>query len=96
MTTMKRRHTREELRELLGVVEDEHEVVVAPSARRRRPAASPADTAQEHFVVWSAARAEANIAYDDWCAAPGAERYLVYRAAEDRADAAEVALAGAH
>jgi len=44
------------------------------------------------FVLWSAARAEANIAYDDWCADPGREAYLVYRAAEDRADAAEVAL----
>jgi hypothetical protein len=46
----------------------------------------------ELFVLWSAARAEANIAYDDWCAAPGRDAYLVYRAAEDRADAAEVAL----
>ena len=35
----------------------------------------------ELFVLWSAARAEANMAYD-----------AVYRAAEDRADAAEVAL----
>ena len=45
--------------------------------------------ADEVFVLWSAARAEANIAYDDWCACPGAEAYAVYRAAEDRADAAE-------
>jgi hypothetical protein len=44
------------------------------------------------FVLWSAARAEANIAYDDWCAERGRDAYLVYRAAEDRADAAEVAL----
>ena len=48
----------------------------------------------ELFVLWSAARAEANIAYDDWCVDPGREAYLVYRAAEDRADAAEVALSG--
>jgi hypothetical protein len=45
------------------------------------------------FVMWSAARAEANLAYDAWCASPGAEAYAVYRAAEDRADAAESALA---
>jgi hypothetical protein len=45
-------------------------------------------------VLWSAARAEANIAYDAWCAAPGRVAYAVYRAAEDRADAAEVALSG--
>ena len=47
----------------------------------------------EVFVLWSAARAEANIAYDDWCACPGSEAYAVYRAAEDRADAAEAELA---
>jgi hypothetical protein len=48
---------------------------------------------EEAFVLWSAARAEANIAYDDWCASPGADSYVVYRAAEDRADAAEADLA---
>ena len=55
-------------------------------------------TARAHdelFVLWSAARAEANIAYDAWCDAPGRTSYAVYRAAEDRADAAEIALSGA-
>jgi hypothetical protein len=47
------------------------------------------------FTVWSAARAEANLAYSAWCEAPGADAYVVYRAAEDRADAAEHALAAA-
>ena len=47
----------------------------------------------ELFVLWSAARAEANLAYDAWCEAPGSAAYAVYRAAEDRADAAETALA---
>ena len=46
----------------------------------------------ELFVLWSAARAEANIAYDAWCDEPGRSSYAVYRAAEDRADAAEIAL----
>ena len=46
----------------------------------------------ELFVIWSAARAEANMAYDAWCEEPGRMTYAVYRAAEDRADAAEVAL----
>ncbi len=46
----------------------------------------------ELFGLGSAARAEANIAYDAWCAAPGRMTSAVYRAAEDRADAAEVAL----
>ena len=52
--------------------------------------------AQRHdelYTLWSAARAEANLAYEAWCAAPGAESYSIYRAAEDRADAAEQALA---
>jgi hypothetical protein len=48
----------------------------------------------ELFTLWSAARAEANLAYDAWCDAGGCEGYAVYRAAEDRADAAEQALAG--
>ena len=46
----------------------------------------------ELFVLWSAARAEANMAYDAWCDVPGRMTYAVYRAAEDRADAAEMAL----
>ena len=48
---------------------------------------------EEVFVLWSAARAEANLAYDAWCASRGADAYAVYRAAEDRADAAETELA---
>jgi hypothetical protein len=53
---------------------------------------TPAQRYDRLFTVWSAARAEANLAYDAWCAAPGPEGYVVYRAAEDRADAAEHAL----
>jgi hypothetical protein len=47
----------------------------------------------ELFAIWSAARAEANLAYQAWCDVRGAVAYAVYRAAEDRADAAEQALA---
>ena len=53
-------------------------------------------TTQRHdelFTIWSAARAEANLAYSAWCDVPGGDAYTVYRAAEDRADAAEQALA---
>ena len=32
------------------------------------------------------------MAYEAWCDLPGLMTYAVYRAAEDRADAAEVAL----
>ena len=54
---------------------------------------SPSRLRDECFVVWSAARAEANLAYDAWREAPGRMTYAVYRAAEDRADAAEQTLA---
>jgi len=47
----------------------------------------------EAFALWSAARAEANDCYDAWCGSPGTDAYFVYRAAEDRADAAETELA---
>lgn len=47
----------------------------------------------ERFVEWAASRAEANLAYDAWSATPGALAYGAYRAAEDRADAAQDALA---
>jgi hypothetical protein len=47
----------------------------------------------ELFTIWSAARAEANLAYQAWCEVGGPAAYAVYRAAEDRSDAAEHALA---
>jgi hypothetical protein len=56
---------------------------------------TPAREQDERFTVWSAARAEANLAYDAWCRARSREAYAVYRAAEDRADAAEDALLSA-
>lgn len=56
---------------------------------------TPAQVHDELFTVWSAARAEANLAYEAWCDMPGPGAYAVYRAAEDRADAAEQSLATA-
>ena len=47
----------------------------------------------EQFAIWSAARAEANLAYQAWCERGGPAAYAVYRAAEDRSDAAEQELA---
>ena len=44
-------------------------------------------------MVSPRARAEANLAYDAWCASPCSDAYAVYRAAEDRSDAAEIELA---
>jgi hypothetical protein len=58
-----------------------------------RRAMTAAQRHDELFAIWSAARAEANLAYQAWCDARGSVAYAVYRAAEDRADAAEHALA---
>ena len=60
-----------------------------------RRAMTPAQRHDEFFAIWSAARAEANLAYQAWCELPGVDAYVVYRAAEDRADAAEHALVSA-
>jgi hypothetical protein len=43
--------------------------------------------------AWRAAQAETARAYRDWCSAPGADAYAVYRAAQDRADRAQDSLA---
>lgn len=44
-------------------------------------------------MLRSAARAEATVAYPAWCAHHGVDAASVYRAADDRADAAETELA---
>ena len=54
---------------------------------------APALDRDQLFAIWAVARAEANLAYDVWADFPGAETYATYRAAEDRADAAQDALA---
>ena len=75
----------QELRELLERIEDTREIVLRPS---------PGDVSRsgEPLVVWRAARAEANDALEAWRREPGDAAYAVYRAAEDRADAAEASL----
>ena len=75
----------QELRELLERIEDTHEIVL------RTPPDEPSWTA-EPLAVWRAARAEANAALEAWRRDPGERSYAVYRAAEDRADAAEASL----
>lgn len=65
----------------------------ARQARDRSTAERPsvADYAllEELRFVRRAAQAEANMAYEDWGALPCGERYVVFRAAQDRADAAQ-------
>lgn len=79
--------TTRQLRQLLEHVEDTREIVLCDSGR------TEARERDELAAVWSAARAEANLAYTDWREGGGPEAYAVYRAAEDRADSAQAALA---
>jgi hypothetical protein len=72
-----------ELRDLLDQVADTREIVL------RRPRSCAA------YDAWSDARDETLVAYGRWAAAPAAESYAAYRAAQDREDAAQDSLARA-
>jgi hypothetical protein len=54
---------------------------------------APPTTQHELFALWAAATAEANMAYDTWRMTPGSHAYAAFAAAEDRASAAQDALA---
>jgi hypothetical protein len=56
------------------------------------PTLAPRLEPDELYAIWTVARAEANLAYDVWVESPGPDTYATYRAAEDRADAAQDAL----
>jgi acyl-CoA reductase-like NAD-dependent aldehyde dehydrogenase len=71
-----------ELKTLLDQVADTREVVL------RRPRTWIAD-----YDLWTDARDEAREAYRRWRATPAADTYAVYRAAQDREDAAQDTLA---
>lgn len=61
------------------------------SSGRQEPEA-PARLCSELLDAWRAAREEANERYRDWRRVSGTDSYVVYRAAEDRADAATAEL----
>jgi hypothetical protein len=46
----------------------------------------------ELVQVWRDAHAHARLAYEHWRSSPGGDAYAAYRAAQDRADAAQSAL----
>jgi hypothetical protein len=58
-----------------------------------RPSVADYALLEELRFVRREAQAEANVAYEDWLTWPCGERYVVYRAAQDRADAAQDRLA---
>jgi hypothetical protein len=72
----------DELKRLLDQIADTRELVL----RRGRGWSASYD-------AWLDAREEARDAYRTWRAAPTAEAYAVYRAAQDREDAAQDTLA---
>jgi hypothetical protein len=72
-----------ELKALLDQVADTRELVL------RRPAFNAV------YDAWSDAHEEAEDAYCSWRSSGSGEDYAVYRAAQDREDAAQDALAGA-
>jgi hypothetical protein len=71
-----------ELKTLLDQVPDTREIVL------RRPRTWSAD-----FDAWREAREDARDAYQTWIVQHSAEAYVVYRAAQDREDAAQDTLA---
>jgi hypothetical protein len=75
-----------ELRALLDQVADTRELVL-------RRAASLGPDFNALYDAWSDAHEEAEHAYRSWLASGTADDYAVYRAAQDREDAAQDALA---
>jgi hypothetical protein len=74
-----------ELKELLDQVADTRELVL-----RRAASLGPAFDAVHD--AWSDAHEEAQAAYGAWRRSHGSEDYAIYRAAQDREDAAQDAL----
>jgi hypothetical protein len=72
--------TAQQLHDLLESVPDTREIVVVHPAEDGLMAA------------WRAAQEEASCALHAWCDWPGTEAFAAYRAAQDRADAAQDAL----
>ena len=60
---------------------------------RRAPSVRDYALLEEFSFVRREAQAEADLAYEQWRAQPSKDSYAVYRAAQDRADAAQDDLA---
>jgi hypothetical protein len=81
----------------MGQDESDRQVIDFSRAREERAMVglSTHDYAllSELSFVRREAQAEANLAYQDWLEYPSKDTYVVYRAAQDRADAAQDYLA---
>jgi hypothetical protein len=78
-----------DLRKLLEHLDDTHELVLGRLAEPEDEVPFPVD---ELLFCWREAAEEAACAFRLWRERPGAAAYAVYRAAADRADAAQAAL----
>ena len=78
-----------DIKELLERLDDTHELVLGPVAEPEEELPFPVD---ELLFCWRDAAEEAACAFQLWRERPGAAAYAVYRAAADRADAAQAAL----
>jgi hypothetical protein len=78
-----------DLKELLEHLDDTHELVLGPVAVPEDELPFPVE---ELLFCWRDAAGEATCAYQLWRERSGAAAYAVYRAAADRADAAQGAL----
>ncbi len=63
------------------------------TSEERRPSNHDYAMLEEISFIRREAQAEADLAYECWRQRPGADAYVVYRAAQDRADAAQDDLA---
>jgi hypothetical protein len=81
-----------DLKELLEHLDDTHEIVLGPVDE---PAEALPLPAEELLFCWREAEDEAARAYQLWRGRTGAEAFAVYRAAADRAEAAQATLAAA-
>jgi hypothetical protein len=72
------------LLDLLDEIPDTGEIVIRPY---------PRGEGGELLLAWRGARAEANVALDEWRATRTRDAFAAFLAAEDRADAAQDALA---
>jgi len=80
------RRVRNELQKLLDGIEDSGELIVS----EQTDSGKRYGCCRELFAAWHLARKEANSAFERW--REGLGPYIAYRAAEDRADAAQDAL----
>jgi hypothetical protein len=78
----------QDLKTLLDQVADTRELVLRKASPLDRDTSAAYD-------AWSDAHEEAEDAYWAWRATGGSDAYAAYRAAQDREDAAQDALAGA-